>query len=114
MFWTLFATDVVTIYTLCEERYLITWTVYYFFFLGVLVVGLFYYLFVLAFDRYVAQYNDMPSPLSNEKLAESRRNEELRKEREREREREEASKAYHERDTRLQMSSQQRKGRDID
>lgn len=62
------------------------------------------------FTRYVAQYNDIPSPLSNaEKLAESsRREEELR--RERERERDEASKAYHERESRVPMTAQQRKG----
>lgn len=61
--------------------------------------------------RYYAQYNDMPSPLSNaEKLAESsRREEEIR--RERDRERDEAAKAYHERDSRMSMSSQQRKGK---
>lgn len=64
----------------------------------------------LYLPRYVAQYNDIPSPLSNaEKLAESsRREEELR--RERERERDEASKAYHERESRVPMTAQQRKG----
>lgn len=63
---------------------------------------------LLIFTRYVAQYNDIPSPLSNaEKLAESsRREEELR----RERERDEASKAYHERESRVPMTAQQRKG----
>lgn len=52
----------------------------------------------------------MPSPLSNaEKLAESsRREEEFR--REREREREESVKAYHERESRVPLTSQQRKG----
>lgn len=66
--------------------------------------------YVFIFTRYVAQYNDIPSPLSNaEKLAESsRREEELR--RERERERDEASKAYHEREPRVPMTAQQRKG----
>lgn len=50
----------------------------------------------------------MPSPLSNaEKLAESsRREEEFR----REREREESVKAYHERESRVPLTSQQRKG----
>lgn len=64
--------------------------------------------YTFIFARYVAQYNDIPSPLSNaEKLAESsRREEELR----RERERDEASKAYHEREPRLPMTAQQRKG----
>lgn len=69
-----------------------------------------YSTYVFIFTRYVAQYNDIPSPLSNaEKLAESsRREEELR--RERERERDEASKAYHEREPRIPMTAQQRKG----
>lgn len=67
-----------------------------------------YSTYVFIFTRYVAQYNDIPSPLSNaEKLAESsRREEELR----RERERDEASKAYHERESRVPMTAQQRKG----
>lgn len=69
-----------------------------------------YSTYVFIFTRYVAQYNEIPSPLSNaEKLAESsRREEELR--RERERERDEASKAYHERESRAPMTAQQRKG----
>lgn len=69
-----------------------------------------YSTYVSIFTRYVAQCNDIPSPLSNaEKLAESsRREEELR--RERERERDEASKAYHEREPRIPMTAQQRKG----
>lgn len=67
-----------------------------------------YFTYVFIFGRYVAQYNDIPSPLSNaEKLAESsRREEELR----RERERDEASKSYHERESRMPMTAQQRKG----
>lgn len=71
-----------------------------------------YFIYVFIFTRYVAQYNDIASPLSNaEKLAESsRREEELR--RERERERDEASKAYHEREARIPMTAQQRKGKD--
>ena len=59
----------------------------------------------LHFNRYVAQYNDMPSPLSNsEKHAESaRREDDMR------REKEEAFKGYHDRDSRLNLPPQ-RKG----
>ena len=77
---------------------------------GIAVFNIPYFIYVFIFARYVAQYNDIASPLSNaEKLAESsRREEELR--RERERERDEASKAYHERESRVPMTAQQRKG----
>jgi hypothetical protein len=69
-----------------------------------------YFNFILVFfifNRYVAQYNDMPSPLSNaEKLAEStRREDDMR----REKDRDEVFKAYHERDPRLNLPLQ-RKG----
>lgn len=59
------------------------------------------------FNRYVAQYNDMPSPLSNsEKLAESsRREDDMR----RDKDRDEVFKSYHDRDPRLAMPAQ-RKG----
>lgn len=79
----------------------------YFFFIALSLARLF---ILLTSNRYVAQYNDMPSPLSNaEKLAESsRREEEMR----RERERDDAAKSYHERESRGPMTSQQRKGND--
>lgn len=76
------------------------------------VILFLYFFFSYHPTRFYAQYNEMPpSPLSNaDKLAESsRREEELRREKDH-RDREDGAKAYHERDPRVPMTSQQRKG----